>query len=75
MPNTDEIFDYVMNSPENTNPAILKSMLNNVEDKSSGPLIVHINGTSSGDEYIYTVDKTAREILASFPNVYMEHIS
>lgn len=30
MSNTDEIFDYVMNSPENTNPAVLRGMLNNI---------------------------------------------
>jgi len=36
MPNTDEIFDYVMNSPENTNPAVLRGMLNSIEGGGGG---------------------------------------
>lgn len=35
MSNKDEIFEYVMNNPENTNPAILRGMLNNLGGGSS----------------------------------------
>ena len=32
MSTKDEIFDYVNDSPENTNPAVLRSLLNSLED-------------------------------------------
>jgi len=44
MSTKDEIFDYVMNSPEDTNPAILRSLLNGVEEGGSG-----------GGDMVYTI--------------------
>ena len=41
MPNANEIFDYVMNSPEDTNPAVLRGMLNSIEGGGGGVLVVH----------------------------------
>lgn len=37
MSTKDEIFDYVMNSPENTNPSVLRSQLNSLETASELP--------------------------------------
>ena len=45
----DEIFDYVMNSPENTNPNVLRSLLDQIETK---PFFVELSG--SVDEPILT---------------------
>ena len=36
MTNIDDVFNYVMESPENTNPAVLKSMLNGLDDGGGG---------------------------------------
>lgn len=36
MSTKDEVFNYVMHSPENTNPAVLGSMLNGLESESGG---------------------------------------
>lgn len=36
MSTKDDIFNYVMNSPEDTNPAVLKSLLNGIEEGGSG---------------------------------------
>lgn len=57
----EEIFDYVMESPENTNPAILRSMLNELSSGSGGGGIfpVEIN-----DEFTIA-DKTSAEIEAA----------
>ena len=34
---TDEIFNYVMETPENTNPNVLRSLLNNLDSGTSLP--------------------------------------
>ena len=36
MADVDEVFDYVMNTPDNTNPAILRGMLNSLAGGGSG---------------------------------------
>lgn len=36
MSTKEEVFDYVMNSPENTNPAVLGSLLNGIEGGGAG---------------------------------------
>lgn len=59
---TDEIFNYVMDDPEDTNPNVLKSLLNNISGGSSGTFIVNINAENVGGEYIFTADATAGEI-------------
>ena len=55
MPNADEIFNYVMNSPENTNPAVLRSMLNSIEEGGGGGVLVVTLGVNA-------LDKTWQEI-------------
>lgn len=54
--NKKEILDYVMNTPGNTNYSVLKSLLENEQDK----LIVHFTPTDNGNEY--ESDKTFKEI-------------
>ena len=50
----EEIINYVMNTPENTNPAVLKSMLEEIESGSS----------SSSDDEMHTYTAAS---LATFP--------
>lgn len=61
MSNKDEIFEYVMNNPENTNPAILRGMLNDLNNGGSGGVLaVRISGK---DQKV--MDKTWQEIADS----------
>ncbi len=53
MSTKDEIFDYVMDSPENTNPSVLRSMLNDLETSASGPFIIKFIYDNE-DEYFIT---------------------
>lgn len=58
MSTKEEIFEYVMKSPENTNPAVLKSMLDGIEGGSSNIQLVPINievpdGALSGSDIDY----------------------
>ena len=46
MSTKDEIFSYIMNSPEDTNPAVLRSLLNGIEDNKMSPLFVELSGSS-----------------------------
>lgn len=62
MPNANEIFNYVMNSPENTNPAVLRGMLNSIEGGGGGALVVHVDRNG-------TLDKTWREIRDAADNM------
>ena len=55
----EEIFDYVMESPENTNPAVLRSMLNEL-DGGFGGGVLNITDTEG------TLDKTFGEIQEAF---------
>ena len=59
---SEEILDYVMNTPGNTNYAVLKSMLNELENSGGGgtvkPFIIEYN-------FSYT-DKTFDEIKEAF---------
>ena len=56
----DEIIDYVMETPGNTNPNVLRGMLNNSGGSGSGVLIV--NGTIDAETQMDTLDKTWQEI-------------
>lgn len=62
----DEIVAYVMHTPNNTNPAVLKSMLSQLEGGEEGMLVVNITGD---DESGFATDKTFAEIVAACPNV------
>ena len=58
----EEILDYVMNSPGNTNRAVLSGMLDSVTGGSGGETLIvnDVGGTS---------DKTWQEIYDAMPNV------
>lgn len=56
----DEIVDYATNSPENTNPAVLRSMLSQL---NSGSDVMWVTLTVNHDTDTYSVDKTNAEIL------------
>lgn len=58
----DKILDYVMNSPANTNPNVLKTML---DSGGSGGGVLVIEATGSYEEG-YTLDKTYKEISDAF---------
>ena len=63
----EEIINSVMQSPENTNPNVLRGQLSKIADSSdSGTLVVHATATDDGyGNTIYTLDKTAAEIIAA----------
>lgn len=58
MPDINDVFNYVMESPDNTNPNVLRSMLNSLEGGGSGggAFIVQL------DMSTWTLDKTFKEI-------------
>lgn len=57
----DEIIDYVLNSPENTNPNILKGMLDQL-DSGSGESVTYIEDINN------ILDHTYAEILELIEN-------
>lgn len=66
----DDVFDYVMETPGNTNPNILRSLLNNLDSGSSsggGVLVVNVADGA--------LDKTYSEILASTTPVAVHQAS
>lgn len=52
----EEIINYVMNTPENTNPAVLKSMLEEIESGS---------GTGGNPNYVETIEGTLESLLSN----------
>lgn len=69
MSTIDEVFGYVMNSPENTNPSVLRSLLNNIEEKDENFLIeIELDGTEDLEYPTVTCDKTEEEITDAFEN-------
>lgn len=71
MSTKDEIFDYVMHSPENTNPAVLGSMLNGLESEDTGDTY-YVNVTqvkqTVDEEDSWSLDKSVSEIFAAYRN-------
>lgn len=66
MSTKDEIFDYVMHSPENTNPAVLGSMLNGLESEGGGG-IEYFDITYTCEEGGEpSIDKTSTQILSAY---------
>lgn len=64
----DEVINYVMDTPGNTNPNVLRGMLENSSSGSSGGgLVVHAEVDETGKDPIYTLDKTGQEILDAYP--------
>lgn len=66
MSTKDEIFDYVINSPENTNPSVLKSLLNNLETSASGPFIIEIVYNNEEEWYEPATSVSFDEIKEAF---------
>ena len=64
----NDIIDYVMHTPHNTNRAVLSGMLNQLAEGGGGggaePLIVN----TSVVESIVTLDKTWQEVYDAFMN-------
>lgn len=60
----DEIVDYATKSPENTNPAVLRSMLSQLNGGSGGVQVFIVSVTEDG--VIWTCDKTWREIADAY---------
>ena len=58
----EEIINNIMQSPENTNPNILRSQLQNIGDGGGGA--VYATFTKSGDTW--SCDKTAAELKAAY---------
>lgn len=74
MSTKEEVFNYVMKSPENTNPAVLKSMLDRIESSGNNNNDLFINFVSTlneetGKETIISADKTYADIT----NALQEH--
>ena len=55
----EEILDYVMNSPENTNRMVLNDMLNELQTGGGGATVVHCNWDTG------ILDMTAEELLTA----------
>ena len=47
----DKIIDYVMNSPANTNKAVLEGMLDGVDGGGSNVIVITANIIQNGDSY------------------------
>ena len=68
MPDINDVFNYVMDTPDNTNPNVLRSMLNSLEGGGSGggTLKVTITSEEVSDGTKFTMDKTWQEIANAF---------
>ena len=61
----DEIIDYVMETPGNTNPNVLRGMLNNRGGGGSDILFVNMTVEETDDYFHAILDKTFLEIYSS----------
>lgn len=66
MSTTDEVFGYVMNSPEDTNPAVLKSLLEGIE--TGDPTDV-IDDTAAASDKTYSSSKVEDVASKVLPTV------
>lgn len=69
-----EIIDYVMNTPANTNPNVLSGMLDSIANAGGGTLRVNITSFNPTDGSVY--DKTWQEVhdaLESGMDVTYQH--
>lgn len=64
MSTKDDVFNYVMNSPENTNPAVLRSLLDNLEAPMQEKFIITITYDSLTSNFVG--DKTLDEVIAAY---------
>ena len=61
----EQVMDYVMNSPANTNPNVLSGMLDSVA-QSGGTSQFVVHGTPNAADLTVTTDKTYEEISAAY---------
>lgn len=61
----NDIINYVMQSPDNTNPNVLRGLLNNI-NSNIDIFVVTITETGSGRNATYSSDKTFNEIAAAY---------
>ena len=54
-----EVIDYVMSSPSNTNPSVLKGLLGNMTEGGSGGLVVR---ATEPYPFSFVLDRTWKEI-------------
>ena len=69
MSTKDDVFNYVMNSPEDTNPAVLRSLLNGIQEGGGGGddfIITYTITDYSEPYYEGSLDKTWDEIKAAY---------
>ncbi len=61
-----DIFNYVMHSPYNTNPNQLATMLENLSNGEGGEDmgVIHITMTMEGNIPVYGTEETAEELIA-----------
>lgn len=59
----DELIDYVTESPENTNPNVVRSLVSQISTGSESGDLFMITLTSDGNNEHPTSDKTVREII------------
>mgnify|MGYP003303249220 CR=1 FL=1 len=64
----EQILDYVMHSPENTNRAVLESMLNTLGGSEMYAVTFLEKYDYDLDEYILSCDKTYEEIYEKISN-------
>ena len=66
----EEILNYVMNSPENTNPNVLGSMLDGVDSSTGGGgMVVHFNIDTTDPSNIKAISTTlASEVANAYCN-------
>lgn len=68
--NKQDVIDYVMNSPHNTNPTVLRTMLNTMDsgqDYVQAPYVIDSEAYTYGDDALAAI-LTGREILIKVPN-------
>lgn len=58
----NDVMDYVMNSPGNTNRAVLSSMLDSIGGGGTGNLLLHEVTETIEDEEVTRLDHTWQEI-------------
>ena len=68
--NKNEIIDYIMNTPENTNPNILKNMLDEIGDESSEEKILYEGDINISSNSYTTVDLSSDYISLKSNNIH-----
>ena len=63
MATNDEIIGYVLNTPNNTNPNVLRDMLNEQGGSGGGADFFVVNFTDGSDQSKKESDKSAEEII------------